>query len=120
MNTGQFDPHAFFTLAQALGLPGQSEAHRRSSVSRAYYACFHVARVALERSSRWQAGTVNAHQTVINELHRRNRSHLAMRLTVLKRRRELADYDLASPLDEHTCDDGLEKAAELLRLLDRS
>lgn len=119
MNAGQFDPRAFFTLAQELGAPGQQEEHRRSAVSRGYYACFHVARLGLERAGRWQAGAVNAHNSVVAELHRRNRSHLATRLARLKHLRERADYDLVTPLDERLCGDALNEAAELLRLLDR-
>jgi len=103
VSAAQFDPRAFFTLAQSLGAPGQQEEHRRSAVSRAYYACFHVARLALERRGRWQAGAVNAHQAVINELRRRNRRHLAVRLAWLKGRREDADYDLGTPLDDQAC-----------------
>jgi len=65
LSSSPFDPRAFFRVAQALGAPGQPEENRRTAVSRAYYACFHVARMALERSGRWQAGTTNSHQAVL-------------------------------------------------------
>ncbi len=119
MSGSRFDPRAFFTLAQSLGTPGHGEEHLRSAVSRAYYACFHVARLALERGGRWRAGTINAHNSVIAELRRRNRSHLAQRLFSLKQWRELADYELNQPLTEQFCAQALATAAELLRLLDR-
>jgi uncharacterized protein (UPF0332 family) len=119
VSASQFDPRAFFTLAQSLGTTGQPEECRRTAVSRAYYACFHVARMALERGGRWQAGTTNSHQTVISELRRRNRRHLSVPLDVLRRLREHADYVLHTPLDERACQEALDKAADLLRLLDR-
>src|SRR5207249_4218525 len=114
-----FDPRAFFALAQSLSAAGQPEAHYRTAVSRAYYACFRVARLALERGGRWRAGTTNAHQAVINELRRRNRHHLAARLAALKGIGEEADYTLDSPFSEQRCGEAMVTATELLRLLDR-
>ena len=119
MSASSFDPRAFFRLAQALGTPGQPEENRRTAVSRAYYACFHLARQGLERGGRWQAGTTNAHQAVIAELRRRNRPHLAVALSKLRLLRERADYALNDPLDEVDTQEALNQAAEILRLLDR-
>ncbi len=117
MSTALFDPRLFFRLAEALGTPGQPEENRRTAVSRAYYACFHVARGWLERGGRWHAGSTNAHQAVISELRRRNRWHLGTRLDSLRQLREHADYTLEVPLEEVHVRDALSAATEFLRVL---
>ena len=118
MSAGQFDPRSFFRVAQALSGPGQTEENLRTAISRAYYACFHVARLGLERGGRWQAGQMNAHQAVISELRRRNRRHLAARLDALRQLREYADYALDRPVSDDHCHEAMRAAAELLQLLD--
>lgn len=114
-----FDPRRFHDAAVAWSAADQPEEHLRSAVSRAYYACFHLARLGLERGGRWSAGTVNAHGAVIQELRRRGRQDLAGRLRDLKDLRELADYDLDVPVDGTMCQAALTMATALVRLLDR-
>lgn len=77
-----------------------------------------MARIGLERSGRWTAGTVNVHERVIQELFARRRGALANGLRALRRLRERADYDLATSFDAALADETLAKAAALQRLLD--
>ncbi len=113
------DPREFYVVAQELAaFQPQEERHRRSAISRAYYACFHLARAGLERGGRWSAGTVNTYEAVIAELRRRQRFALSERLRALKQHRQQADYDLAQPLDEQLFAKAMEQAASLRQLLE--
>jgi hypothetical protein len=74
-----FDPRRFLDLAQVSGTAGQSEEHRRTAMSRAYYACFHLAKQGLERGGRWSAGATNVHERVLSELRSRRRTGITTR-----------------------------------------
>lgn len=113
------DPREFYVVAQELAaIAPQRERHRRSAISRAYYACFHLAKAGLERGGRWSAGTANAHDAVINELKRRQRFRLGEDLKALKRYREHADYILDQPVDEQVFAQAMANAAVLRRQLE--
>ena len=86
-----FDPANFLPLARKLA--GGDEASARTSVGRAYYASFLIAREKLDLSG---LRIPEVHQRVIEELHIRN--HLiANNLHQLRRMRNNSDYNL------HTC-----------------
>jgi hypothetical protein len=114
-----FDPQSFLQLARDLSAShGDDEAYRRTAVSRAYYGCFHLARRGLERGGRWAAGTVNAHERVIQELRSRRRDGLANSLRALRRVREYADYDLQTPFTPIITSEALAIAETLGKLLE--
>ncbi len=118
MSPPTFDARRFFDLAHTLSAPGREEASLRTAISRAYYACFHLARQGLERSGRWSAGNVNVHERVLSELRARRRHGIHDSLRALRRLREQADYALDVPVDEQTTEEALKKAEWLMRLLD--
>lgn len=97
---------------------GQSEAHWRSSISRAYYACLHLARTV----TKVQLTGNDTHAQVwrsLNELgSRRHQSYnyraAAKKGRSLKQRREDADYELAKAIPQKECLDALEQARKLL------
>ena len=100
---------------------GQSEAHWRSSISRAYYACLHLALSI----SRVQPTGNDTHAQVwraLNELGGRrpmgyNYRAAATKGRSLKQRRETADYELATSIPHTECLDALEQARKLLEAL---
>jgi hypothetical protein len=113
-----FDPCGFYEVAVELwDTHAGDERFRRAAMGRAYYACFHLARLGLERGGRWTAGATNAHERVIAELGRRGRHPLRNRLWQLRQFRQHAEYDLATPFTEAECAQALGVAATLVRLL---
>ena len=100
---------------------GQTEAHWRSSISRAYYACLHLARSITKISP---TGT-DTHSQVwhsLTELGKRrypsyNYQAAAIKGRSLKSRREEADYELSKAMPKQECLDALEQAKKLIEAL---
>ncbi|MBI4289375.1 MAG: hypothetical protein HY671_13235 [Chloroflexi bacterium] len=67
------------------------EAEARTAISRAYYAAFLVARNRLEI----QEGGSEVHQLVVRELYSKKAAGAAKRLQLLRRHRNVADYNTA-------------------------
>jgi uncharacterized protein (UPF0332 family) len=106
-----FDPVRFFLLARKLATGDESAL--RTSVSRAYYASFLVAR---ERLGLSHERIPDVHYRVIVELHRR--SHLvATQLHRLRQMRNRADYDLNLSIGGRDAQEALALAEGILRWL---
>ena len=93
------EPKAFLDLAQNLSKEEKDEASLRSSVSRSYYALFHIMRQFFERSGERIPKSPDAHGRVCNYLSICNVSEvkkLATDLNDLKTDRNESDYDLVS------------------------
>lgn len=90
-----FSPDDFLTVARELS-GGDTEAHYRSAVSRAYYAVFWQARLVLEQSGdSVSAFGESSHNRVWDYLvadHTRDGVSIGERARVLKDRRIHADY----------------------------
>lgn len=106
-----FDPIHFFSLARKLATG--DEASVRTSVSRAYYSSFLVAREKLGLS---RERVPDVHQRVVEELHARDHS-TANRLHQLRRMRNRADYDLGIPVKPEDAQEALRLATRVLRWL---
>lgn len=110
MTGGPFDPIAFYDLSREILSVKVEESYLRTSIGRAYYACFHLARLGLLRKWRWVPPEQGSeHSAVIRELARRGRLPLSHALRDLRNLREYADYDLGTPVDAAHC----ERAREL-------
>jgi hypothetical protein len=115
---GSFDPVAFYDLSREILSFRTEESYLRTSVGRAYYACFHLARLALQRKWRWVPPEQGSeHSAVIRELARRGRLPLSHALRDLRYLRDHADYDLDTPVDAARCDRARELADWLVARL---
>lgn len=88
----------FIAVAEHLAC-GESEAHWRTAVSRAYYAAFHTAREAIVQHVRLSGGS-NEHGQVPNCLSNSGDTRLAeqaTKLNTLHTQRIRADYHLTDP-----------------------
>lgn len=98
---GTFDWAGYLEFASALAKSAKTEAEFRSVVSRAYYACFGVARRELRsRSLLPPGGNENDHRRVPDVLREQpGRTFVAAstHLTRLRRLRNMADYDQTFP-----------------------
>ena len=104
-----FDPPQFFSLAQKLA--SGDEVSVRTSVSRAYYSAFLVAREELGLS---RERAPDVHKRVIEEL--RVKSHpVANRLHLLRRMRNTADYELDTCVKSRDAQEALTLAMRILR-----
>jgi len=115
-------PDDILVLADNLSLQG-NEAAWRSSVSRAYYACFHVAR----QVGRVQPKGHDSHAQVWSAIHLLSRTrprpwdciNASKKGQALKARREQADYEIQSALSRQDCLDALALARKLIESLRR-
>jgi uncharacterized protein (UPF0332 family) len=114
VTSGAYDPVGFFHIAQRLQTLGNDEGYRRTAVSRAYYACFHVALAACVRKWSWAPPDFGQHRGVAGKLREQRQPLLSKQLLALLDLRERADYDLDAPIDELTCREALDLAAWLL------
>jgi uncharacterized protein (UPF0332 family) len=103
-----FDPLRFLSLARELS--SGDEARLRTSVSRAYYSSFLVAR---ERLGLTRERVPEVHRTVIEELGARNRP-AGVRLHRLRRMRNIADYDLSTRIESEDAAMALELAERII------
>jgi uncharacterized protein (UPF0332 family) len=93
------EPKAFLDLAQNLSKEEKDEASLRSSVSRSYYALFHIMRQFIDKNVERIPKNADAHGKVHNYLFNCNISEvklLAMDLNSLRTERNDSDYDLVS------------------------
>ena len=114
MSQTPFDPSDFYDLAVALPSLDAREASLRTAISRAYYACFHLARLGCQRKWSWTPPPFGEHRSVIRKLREQRVLQLAAALQTLLDLREHADYDLATPIDAATCNHALDLAAGLV------
>ena len=114
MSAPPFDPAGFYELATVLLSNAQNESYLRTSVSRAYYACFHLATLGCRRKWSWEPPSYGEHRAVVRKLREQRQLYLAANLQTLLGLRELADYDLNVSVDEATCRQALTLAAQLV------
>ena len=116
------EPSTGAALRSGRLLPGRAgpavarrdERHFRSAVSRAYYACFHLARLGCRRKWSWQPPETGRHRAVVRKLKEQHQTYLARELLKLLNLREHADYDLDTPVDQARCAEALAIAADLV------
>jgi len=97
------------------------EADERSAVSRAYYACFHVARDFLAALRFRTPRADRAHNYLYVRLNNCGLRHVegaAIRLDILRGLRNQADYDLHRPLSSSAAPDSIADAEFVIRTLD--
>ncbi len=114
-----FEWTAYLDLAKALGQQ-PDEASQRSSVSRAYYACFCSARNRLIKEGCTIPETGGAHQIVwdlFQERPERKQRQIAQIGRRLKRSRGRVDYNNAVPDLSSLVADALTKADSLFLVL---
>lgn len=114
------DPRDFLTLARQLALVN-TEAAWRSSVSRAYYAAFHVARQLLEDLNFTVPHADRAHAHLwlrLSNCGDRQVEMAGMRLNDLRRERNGSDYNLARPLHRAVMQNQLPVAAWVIQILE--
>jgi uncharacterized protein (UPF0332 family) len=109
-----FEPVQFYQLASALYREkADSEAARRTVVSRAYYGVF--------LASREQAGITtkgkDVHGDVIRHFQTLRRTGVANRLGELRILRNAADYELAAAMTSLQAGNALQKAESILQEL---
>lgn len=114
MSQPPFDPSNFFALATAILSHSQDESYLRTSLSRAYYACFHLARLGCGRKWSWSPPDYGQHRAVLRKLRDQRYLSLAMQLERLLELRERADYDLDMHVDDALCQKGLDIAKWLV------
>ncbi len=109
-------------LDTARHLAGRSsEADRRSAVSRAYYAAFHVARDLLAALRFRTPRADRAHNYLyvrLNNSGERRVEDAAYRLDNLRGVRNQADYDLHRPLRPNAAADAVADAEFVIQILD--
>ncbi len=89
------DWFAYYELAQKWA-NNEGEAHKRSAVSRAYYAMFHTARYKLKKSvTKYNPPDCGSEHTYMWELYKENPYYRQIGVlgTRLRKARNKADYD---------------------------
>ncbi len=125
MSEAPFDPESFLQVARDLASSGGGEAHRRSAISRAYYACYHLALLALRRRWSWREPEQGRHRAVTRAIAdfqrtqpvRRYPTSLAAKLEALLAMRELADYATGTRVTVADEQEALDLAEDLVRRL---
>jgi uncharacterized protein (UPF0332 family) len=120
-----FDPATFLDVARSLVVTNAGEAFRRSAISRAYYACYHLALIALRRKWSWSEPDYGRHRAVIRTLAdsqrtiplRRFPQSTAAKLEALLEMRERADYVTHVTIAESDQLEAIDLAEELARRL---
>jgi uncharacterized protein (UPF0332 family) len=110
----------FLQVARDL-LAGSTEAAWRSSVSRAYYAAFHVARQRLEESGFTVPRGERAHAYLWLRLSNCGDPQVqdtGRRLNALRGQRNRADYDVDTPFSHPTADGQVRIAEAIIQTID--
>lgn len=120
----------YFELAQELA-SGEKDAHRRSAISRAYYAAYGCAQQWLTEHENfapsrgeshrqvWEAfGTPSGRGVRLGSGGDRIRKHIGILGGRLKRHRVTADYDASMAAPSHTVVHCLDEARKILTSLD--
>lgn len=113
-----FDPKKFLEISKELQ-KGETEAHYRSIINRAYYGVFgHI---------RNNLGIVvfdaSVHQEVIRTLVNSipiSQKKAGKRLETLFKKRKEADYNHIKEVKNHNCQHYINEAEEIIRLFDNS
>ncbi len=113
-------PRQFLVVAEDL-FEGDTEAHWRSAVSRAYYASFHAGRHLLEKCGFRTPESERGHRHVSDRLS--NSGHDGIRaagvsLDTLRGFRNLADYNLSAVFSRLTADRQIEAAKAIIEALE--
>jgi len=110
----------FLAVAEEL-IEGDTEAHWRSAVSRAYYAAFHVARLLMGRCGFRVPESDRAHAYLghrLNNAGHDGASQAGRRLDLLRDLRNEADYDLWRGLSRGDADARVEMARSVIEALE--
>jgi uncharacterized protein (UPF0332 family) len=110
----------FLPLAKQL-VRGTTEAEWRSAVSRAYYACFHVARRLLSDLGFIVPRADRAHQYLVFRLSNSGEAPVEQTgrdLETLRRLRNRADYDETPALPQPQAAAGVQLAERIVQALD--
>jgi uncharacterized protein (UPF0332 family) len=115
-------PQDFLDVADELA-GGPHEGHWRSAVSRAYYSAFHAARALLRRCGFHVPRDDKAHAYLRMRLT--NGGHpdveqAGIWLDDLRTVRNQADYAIDAPFDHTDAVDRVQRAADVVRLLDEA
>jgi hypothetical protein len=108
------NPEVFYQVARDLAARGRDEGEWRTAIGRAYYACYHLARLGCRRKWSWSPPEQGRHRAVVRKLRQHHQHYLADHLSQLLNLREHADYDLDTPVDRALCDGALALAAALV------
>jgi uncharacterized protein (UPF0332 family) len=109
------NPLDFLDLAGEWAV-GSREGEWRSSISRAYYAVFHVARNLLAQVGFAVPAASASHQYLSFRLHNcgdRVVQDAADLLSRLRQKRNIGDYELDAPIDEHDAIDAVNRAMDI-------
>ncbi|MDG7001484.1 MAG: hypothetical protein JRN15_20500 [Nitrososphaerota archaeon] len=114
-----FDPNDFYLLACSLSNSGiYDEAKGRTSVGRAYYACFLAAREQLKSKGFNFNGDEKDHSLIKTYLGQMQRSNLSHKISSLRRLRNDADYELSLIIREKDCQNACITAGNILNEID--
>ncbi len=111
-----FDPQKFINISKELQ-SGQTEAHYRSIINRAYYGAFGHIRNSLEIT----VIDASVHQEVIKTLINSSeieRKKAGKRLETLFKKRKEADYKHKTEIKAHNCQFCINEAEEIIKLFD--
>lgn len=111
-----FEPKSFIDISKELK-SGNTEAHYRSLINRAYYGVFGHIRKNLPV----YASDVSVHQEVINYLKRSpnlNEKKIASRLETLFKKRKDADYKYSLEIKSSSCDFVISEAETIIKKFD--
>jgi uncharacterized protein (UPF0332 family) len=107
---------SYIKLAEEL-LKKSDESYLRSAISRAYYGVFCIARG--RKSNRRYSGA-DAHWQVINEYmgsRDKNERKMGWLLGILRKQRNIADYDSEASIDRDTAQNMVDTAKVILRIM---
>ncbi|MDP3643061.1 MAG: HEPN domain-containing protein [Bacteroidota bacterium] len=111
-----FEPKEFIKISKELSV-GETEAHFRSLINRAYYGVFGYIKKQLPIN----AFDASVHQEVIAALKRStkiNEKKAGSRLETLFKRRKDADYKYDIEIHKNTCHYIISDAEEIIKLFD--
>lgn len=111
-----FEPKEFISISKELSA-GETEAHYRSLVNRAYYGAFGYAKIKLNIYST----DISVHKDVISTLKRSPKPEEAKagsRLESLFKLRKFADYNYGNEMKKCNCEFAIKEAEAIIKLID--
>ncbi|MBW6536889.1 MAG: hypothetical protein K0B11_17915 [Mariniphaga sp.] len=112
-----FSPQTFIKIAEEIKIMGNSEAHLRSFINRAYYGAFGYIKVKLNIYS----DGASVHREVYENLLRspsRNKQIAGKNLQRLFKKRKQADYNYNITIQNFECNSTIEDAKRTIELFD--
>ncbi|MGV9141957.1 MAG: HEPN domain-containing protein [Promethearchaeota archaeon] len=111
-----FNPKKFIDISKELE-EGNTEAHYRTIINRAYYGVFGHIKEKLQINNMTQSVHQNVIQNLSNSIHI-NEKKVGKRLETLFKKRKEADYNYHRTIAKNSCNFALKEAEKIIEIFD--